>query len=191
MGFQPWIYLVILGAIAIVYALMLPKPQSKTANHEEVLQEIEGTLDHFMQEIAAENEQLVQLVGQMKQDFIVKQTILQEKNERLEQRLEQLELRCSQLEALREQTASQQAVMQAEALRTAEPQPEATGEAESASSADQAQEAEEQSIKSRYAELFALHEQGKSIDHISKRTGMNRGEIGLILQLAKQEERRV
>ena len=44
------------------------------------------------------------------------------------------------------------------------------------------------SIKSRYAELFDLYEQGKSIDMIAKTTGLQRGEVQLIIQLAKQEE---
>ena len=44
------------------------------------------------------------------------------------------------------------------------------------------------SIKSRYAELFDLYEQGKSIDMIAKSTGLQRGEVQLIIQLAKQEE---
>jgi len=44
------------------------------------------------------------------------------------------------------------------------------------------------SIKTRYPKLFELDEQGKSIDSIAKLTGLQRGEVQLILQLAKQEE---
>ncbi len=44
-------------------------------------------------------------------------------------------------------------------------------------------------IKQRYAELFELYELGKSMDFIAKKLGMNKGEISLILLLAKQEER--
>jgi hypothetical protein len=44
-------------------------------------------------------------------------------------------------------------------------------------------------IRYRYMELFALEKQGKSIDHIAKKLGMNKGEVMLIIQLAKQEDR--
>ncbi|WP_042160514.1 DUF6115 domain-containing protein [Paenibacillus gorillae] len=43
-------------------------------------------------------------------------------------------------------------------------------------------------IQSRYAELLELYSQGKSIELIAKKLGMNKGEVQLILQLAKQEE---
>ncbi|WKL01189.1 hypothetical protein Q0F98_31440 [Paenibacillus amylolyticus] len=45
-----------------------------------------------------------------------------------------------------------------------------------------------ESIKDRYAELFTLHAEGKSMDAISKQTGIQRGEVQLILQLAEREE---
>jgi hypothetical protein len=43
-------------------------------------------------------------------------------------------------------------------------------------------------VRARYAELFQLHEQNKSVEHIAKKLNMNKGEVQLILQLAKQEE---
>jgi len=43
-------------------------------------------------------------------------------------------------------------------------------------------------IRSRYPELFAWHDAGKSVEYIAKKTGMNKGEVMLILQLAKREE---
>jgi DNA-binding NarL/FixJ family response regulator len=43
-------------------------------------------------------------------------------------------------------------------------------------------------IQVRYSELFQLYGQGKSIEVISKKLGMNKGEVQLIIQLAKQEE---
>jgi hypothetical protein len=44
-------------------------------------------------------------------------------------------------------------------------------------------------MKSRYAELFSLHDQGKSVEFIAKKLDMNKGEVNLIIQLSKQEER--
>jgi hypothetical protein len=43
-------------------------------------------------------------------------------------------------------------------------------------------------IRGRYRELFALYDAGKSVDYIAKKSGMNKGEVMLILQLAKREE---
>jgi hypothetical protein len=44
-------------------------------------------------------------------------------------------------------------------------------------------------MKKRYAELFNLHDQGKGVEIIAKKLGMNKGEVNLIIQLSKQEER--
>ncbi|MFB9273582.1 hypothetical protein ACFQMJ_27155 [Cohnella cellulosilytica] len=44
-------------------------------------------------------------------------------------------------------------------------------------------------IRDRYADLLAMHEKGKSVEQIAKATGMNKGEVQLILQLARREER--
>nr|WP_309121393.1 hypothetical protein [Paenibacillus sp.] len=43
-------------------------------------------------------------------------------------------------------------------------------------------------VKSRYKEVFDLHDSGKSIEHIAKKLGKNKGEVQLIIGLAKQEE---
>ncbi|MBW7461685.1 hypothetical protein K0U00_47285, partial [Paenibacillus sepulcri] len=43
-------------------------------------------------------------------------------------------------------------------------------------------------IRSRYLELFELHDGGKSVDSIARKLAMNKGEVQLILQLSKQEE---
>jgi hypothetical protein len=43
-------------------------------------------------------------------------------------------------------------------------------------------------ITERYAELFDLYRQGKSIEFIAKKIGMNKGEVILIIDLAKQGE---
>lgn len=52
----------------------------------------------------------------------------------------------------------------------------------------ESQEPRRESIKDRYTELFRLHDEGKSMDAIAKQTGIQLGEVQLILQLAEQEE---
>jgi TorA maturation chaperone TorD len=49
-------------------------------------------------------------------------------------------------------------------------------------------EQEQESIRDRYQELFAMHEQGKSVDYIAMQSGIQRGEVQLILQLAERED---
>jgi hypothetical protein len=53
---------------------------------------------------------------------------------------------------------------------------------------EDAEESKRDSIKDRYTELFRLHDEGKSMDAISKQTGIQLGEVQLILQLAEREE---
>lgn len=48
----------------------------------------------------------------------------------------------------------------------------------------------QEQVRDRYPELFELYGKGKSIDMIAKTMGLQRGEVQLILQLAKKEESR-
>jgi DNA-binding NarL/FixJ family response regulator len=43
-------------------------------------------------------------------------------------------------------------------------------------------------IRDRYSVIFEMYDQGKSTDHIAKKLDMTKGEVNLIVQLAKQEE---
>lgn len=199
MDIHPLWYIVILGVVAIVYAAMLPRQQTKAVGHNEVVREVEDTLEHFMNEIESDNEELMQLVRQLKQDVAVKQDVLQHRVEQLEQRCQKLELELQQSSLLPASTLPEQQkplardhevllvpeeisqaiknVSEERAEFKEEPMPEAA--------------VEDYSLKGRYAELFALYDEGKSIDYISRKIGIHRGEVQLILQLAKQEETRV
>ncbi|MBO9597655.1 MAG: hypothetical protein J7559_07540, partial [Cohnella sp.] len=44
------------------------------------------------------------------------------------------------------------------------------------------------SIRGRYPELLALHDKGRSVEQIAKALGLNKGEVQLVLQLARREE---
>ena len=65
MDLKPWIYIVLLGIAAVLYAFM-PKRREETVSSERVVKEVENTLEGYMAEIQNENEQLVELVSQMK-----------------------------------------------------------------------------------------------------------------------------
>jgi hypothetical protein len=44
------------------------------------------------------------------------------------------------------------------------------------------------SIRGRYPELLELYDKGRSVEQIAKAMGLNKGEVQLILQLARREE---
>lgn len=176
---KPWIYIVLLGIAAVLYAFMLPKRREETVSSERVVKEVENTLEGYMAEIQNENEQLVELVSQMKKELDAKQQAHQEQVSDLRQRMLAMEQKMTESQT-RLRTAEEKLAQAAAAVSLS------AGAAAATSGADHAPPVH--SIKSRYAELFDLYEQGKSIDMIAKSTGLQRGEVQLIIQLAKQEE---
>lgn len=190
---KPWMIVVILGAAAIVYALMLPKRQvdKSSSDKEKLVQEVEATLEQYMADIERENEELVELISRMKQETESKQLAHQEQLAELRQRLVQLEQQTLQHEA--RITAAEQGTHQAAAVMLAQAQEVAAAQIsryqqkQQPSLAEHEPEPQEPSIRDRYPELFDLYAQGKSVDGIAKVTGMQSGEVQLILQLAKQE----
>lgn len=196
MNLPGWIYIVLIGAVAIVYGFLLPKARNvaATAQSMATVDKVEDTLEHYMAEIEKENEEIIDLVSKIKQESTAKQLALQEQLTEMRQRLIQLEQKPdpvvmpsviqpvatmqnpvytqtqgtgTQGDALRESAAR----MQQYSEPVVEEQPDTT-----------------ERIQDRYQELFALYENGKSIDTIAKTVGLQRGEVQLILQLAKQED---
>lgn len=189
---QPWVYIVLLGVAAILYAFIIPA-RSKVGNVEkQSLKETEAALELYMADIERENDELVQLVSGIKQQSQSNQLLMQEQISELRGQLTELqnnslllearvaieEKNLQQLTHSFEKGATDAVTVAEDSLRREEPrleQPEAKQKPIS-------------SIKLRYPRLFELHEQGKSIDSIAKTAGLQRGEVQLILQLAKQEE---
>lgn len=182
---QPYLqYIVLLGAVVIVGAFVLPRKKQDTALPPQAMQNMETALEQFMENMEKDNEELV---------LLVRNAQLESKTDasRKDQRIAQLEKKCEQLT---EQLQLIHSVggptgRQAETPAPALPvdtfkqqqhefeQPELDKEATP----------EPKTIQSRYKEIFVLYEQGKSIEIISKKLGMNKGEVQLIIQLAKQE----
>ncbi|MWV43521.1 hypothetical protein GRF59_07725 [Paenibacillus sp. HJL G12] len=185
---------VILGAAAIVYALMLPKRQvdKSSSDKEKMVQEVEATLEQYMYDIERENEELVELIGQMKQETASRQLAQQEQLTEMRQRLLQLEQQNLQYEGrlssveLGSQQAASVLLAQFQEGAAAQ-QPRVEQEVLMQAEADSVAQTLEPSIRERYPDLFELHAQGKSVDGIAKLIGMQRGEVQLILQLSKQE----
>ncbi|RKP55485.1 hypothetical protein D7Z26_09885 [Cohnella endophytica] len=60
--------------------------------------------------------------------------------------------------------------------------------AEETAAGEQTIELPPPTLRGRYAELFAMHDKGRSVEQIAKALGLNKGEVQLILQLARREE---
>ncbi len=192
---DPWFYIVLLGAAALAYALLLPGRKPAADSKAGGAEELEATLEQYMSEIERENEELIGLVTQMKQDFTSKQLAHQEGIAELRQRLADVELtarqNASRLERLEqyEPVASAGLSQVAEDVKPAESaivEPEALLPELLASDAPEPEPVE--SVRDRYPELFDLYAKGKSVDMIAKTIGLQRGEVQLILQLSKREE---
>jgi len=189
LNLDPLWYIVIIGAAAILYAFMIPRQRKQqTGNQSEIVREVEETLEHFMDEIDQDNKELVQLVTQMKQDFVTQQNVLGHRMEQLEHRCQQLELQLGQQS--QQWMTQQQSAIAEEIKQPVESSLPITIPIVEQQVTEPEPPMEDASIKGRYAEVFALYEDGKSIDMISKKTGIPSGEIQLILQLSKQEASR-
>ncbi|WFA87749.1 hypothetical protein [Paenibacillus amylolyticus] len=192
---SPWIIIVILGACAIAYACIMPRKNKAQEPGHQLVQEMESTLEHYMTEIENDNDALIQRVAEMKGEATAADQRMQLQLQELQQRLDQLE-QSKKNEAVASPVphSGNGSVQSSEGL-----QAQALVKSVQAEAAQQALEADQQtseveslprreSIKDRYAELFNLHAEGKSMDAISKQTGIQRGEVQLILQLAEREE---
>jgi len=204
---DPWFYIVLLGAAALVYALLLPGRKATQPPSPGSASELEATLEQFMSEIEKENEELIDLIAGMKQDFAAKQLAQQEQLVELRKRLVEVEQNAlqykSRLDALDQQLSAAPSrpaetpsepknVITGETLPAAQSPEIAVVQAEPAATVETVPEeaARTESVRDRYPELFNLYEQGKSMDTIAKSVGIQRGEVQLILQLAKREESR-
>ncbi|MBA2937809.1 hypothetical protein HZF08_05785 [Paenibacillus sp. CGMCC 1.16610] len=184
---QPWMYVVLLGLVVIVYARFLPKEQMAASGKMTVVQEIEETIEHFAAEMDEQNQSLLDLFSKTKQDYEVELAKLAGRLETLEKQKHELSQELTKVHfkdqgnsvaistiglELGQQVAAGEPQTLVEESIVAEDEPVYAG----------------LSMKSRYAELFSLHDQGKGVEAIAKKLGMNKGEVSLILQLSRQEE---
>lgn len=197
---QPWHYIVLVGAVLLVYALM--KPGNRQSLPATTIQEIENTMDLFTAELEEENRQLIELVSEMKQEHDRHSAKLQGRLEALERQNIDVSKQMERLLAATEAKQRQAEIIVPQAAsvteRSAAPSNEvmsrgsvlANGSIVSDKATQDKQEKQDgMNIRHRYSELFSLEMQGKSIDYIAKKLGMNKGEVMLIIQLAKQEDR--
>jgi len=193
MEMDPWQLIVLLGAFAVVAALAMPR--RKDSDNAANAAGMQVALEQFMENMEADNRELVDTLTksqhQHREDNAARDARivgLERRILELEEKLERSELRFEeQLRSVRTAAVQPSAASEPAAIANAAPDTTAQPAAETdRSAADQAASP----IRERYAEVFDMHGQGKSIDAIAKKLGMNKGEVMLILQLARQEEER-
>lgn len=183
---QPYLqYIVLLGAVVIVGAFIMPRKNQHAALPTQTVQNMETALEQFMENMEKDNQELVQLVAKAQQET-------KADADRKEQRIIDLERKCDRLNEQLELALSRSASSAIQPVQKIQPaQMEAVKPAIEAADHSEVllNEAKQlNKIQARYPELFQLYEQGKSIEAVSKKLGMNKGEVQLIIQLAKQEE---
>lgn len=189
---QPWVYIVLVGVAAILYALLLPARMKEGKVEQQSLKETEAALELYMADIERENEELVQLVSSIKQQSQTNQNAMQGQISDLQLQLKELQQSSVLLEGRVTDEEKRLRELEVSVEKGSYIKVTASGDtsvgAEMSSKQSEVKAKPISSIKLRYPRLFELHEQGKSIDSIAKTAGLQRGEVQLILQLAKQEE---
>ncbi|SDC87123.1 hypothetical protein SAMN02799630_01571 [Paenibacillus sp. UNCCL117] len=211
---QPWVYVVLFGLVLIVYARLLPREPKPGKDNPGMIKEVESAMDHFAVELEEQNKAIVQLFTDTKKDYETHSAMLSGRVELLEKQNRQLQSELSRVGFVTEQiqklqtgppgTPPEVRIAPDGQRRLAEapevdfvrqgaanplPAPEPPEDAAGKPEPDGERAPAPMSIRNRYAELFLLHDHGKSIESIAKKLGMNKGEVALILQLAKQEEK--
>ena len=179
---QPYLqYIVLLGAVVIVGAFVMPRKKQEQVHPSRSMQNMETALEQFMENLEKDNEELVLLVREAQQESKADAT-------RKEQRIAELERKCEQLSELLQSSIAISGTMTASVPKSISNEMTKQESPIAVFAEPAAQETRQtNNIQSRYSELFALYEQGKSIEMIAKKLGMNKGEVQLIIQLAKQE----
>ncbi|MFM9277289.1 DUF6115 domain-containing protein [Paenibacillus jiagnxiensis] len=175
-----------------MYGWMLPKRGGNKSPEETMVKNMEATLEQYMADIGQENDELIDLMTQMKQDHASRLTAMQEQIAELRQRIVELERQDRRSTDISQQAAalvSEQLNQAYSGASVQEANQNIQGPAIEAYAAEEKTDEPLETIRDRYAELFTLHGQGKSLDSIAKQTGMQRGEVQLILQLAEREGR--
>jgi len=183
---EPWQLIVLLGAVTAVAALLVPRRRAGSGSDEASAVQLKTALEQFMETMEADNREIADSIAGM-------QERVRQENAGRDERIAALERRAAELEqklSLTERKLEERMDGTGHDARSGQaPEGAAPAAAPEAGGAERPERAEP-TIRSRYPELFALHDQGKSVETIAKQTGMNKGEVMLILQLAKREEDR-
>lgn len=192
MGFEPWVVVVIIGILCVVFSWFSREPQSSSP----VAADFENALDLVTVSLEEENRKLLETMGAMKQEYALRADAWEAKTVILEKQIQELKEQMGQLanQGSPRQDLGQpprhsagQGFKLGDALNGLLPEPDNREEKVQTGNTPLAGTVRS-SIRRRYPELFQLNDEGKSIEQIARKIGLSKGEAALILQLAKQEE---
>ncbi|WP_123040069.1 DUF6115 domain-containing protein [Cohnella candidum] len=187
----PWLSVVLFGVAVFGFSWLSPgRPRDDRAEGGS-----DPAYDRLLEDLESENRELLDAVAKFKQ----------EQDDKVKGLVKQIVELEHQMKSVAEQSAAAAAAAtaasaqpvpapaaQMSAQAVAEPaQPPAAPEPAPSVTVEARMEEEAlqpTSIRVRYAELLALHDKGRSVEQIAKTAGMNKGEVQLILQLARREE---
>lgn len=185
---EPWIYLVLLGGVIAVFGWLRPERASNESMKVESFQtNMEETLEHYIQEVAAENDKLLNVIERMKQEQDTRNEAARRRMDKLDSAIHILD---DKLELWKSNAVSapgaaiSHSVSQEQWNQTLGQVPEPAMEYE-------VPVPPRSSIRNRYPELFELLAAGTSPDEAAQLLSLPLGEIQLIIQLAEQEDHRV
>jgi len=210
---EPWVAIVLTGAAIAGYGWLLPAGSAKT-EADSGASTNEEAYDRLLEDLETENRELVDAVVKFKQEQDETVDRLGRRIRELERQMSDWKAAESSPRQAAEVPASVGSATMppvrpdiadpAAALASrpnpvvdfpaAEPGPAASEAAAPdpvqpppSEETDGGQGSAASTIRGRYAELISLYERGRSIEQIAKTLHMNKGEVQLILQLAKRE----
>jgi hypothetical protein len=172
-----WIYLVVAGIIAVIWSFVLPSQPSKSKQGTS-LDDLEESLNSFTSGLEEDNKDLNARLQSMKIDHEI------QKSELL-MRIDYLERKSNQIE---EDTRRVARTVEDEIIHHTRTGGRPTDGPIGTAPEPEPEEQSPQTMVERYPELFELYKEGKSIEFIAKKVGKNKGEVILIIDLAKQGE---
>jgi DNA-binding NarL/FixJ family response regulator len=191
-----WQYIVLLGAVVAVAAFAMPRKKQEGPDSAKSLGKMELALEQFMENMEHDNKELAELVAEALKQANDRADSQARKIDRLKRELDELKraIEAGRLaapghspnelpKAKRTDDSNAGTMLSApasEEAKTEEKQPEEA-------SADSGSGEKNATLQSRYAELLELYRQGKSVEAIAKRLRMNKGEVQLVLKLARRE----
>jgi hypothetical protein len=187
----PWLTIVMLGVAVTGYAWMMPKAKSREKETEFVT---EAAYDQLLEDLESENRELLDAVAKFKQEQ-------DETVHKLGRRIVDLEQQMRSWLAQSSAPATPSPSLTSNLTHPSSHEPVAvatviaphltTKAPDTTTVNEQVPETEliaPTTIRGRYAELLDMHEKGRSIEQIAKALGLNKGEVMLIVQLARREE---
>jgi protein-tyrosine-phosphatase len=180
---EPYIYVVLIGLCILVFSFLFAKPKKLVPPQTpQIMQEVEETMEGFMAELEEDNKKLLDTITHMKESHNQSLHKMTERMERLEQEFQQERQDWKRLVLMTAEKTGQapaRSALPPQAQPLPQPEPLPVQEEPQKPAAG---------IRGRYEEVLRLHDDGKSVDYIARKCGLNKGEVNLIIQLALQEE---